>query len=211
MRLNCVLVAGCVLAGLLVASRSDAVMIDFAPASAAVALGDSFAVDVVVSGLLAAPGGEVVSAFDLDVLYDSSILSATGFHFSDGLGLPGIDAFTNVAGTVGRIDFASVSLLDSIALFGLQGTDSLVLGQLLFDTVGIGRSALTFDTLVAPGILLVGADPFGSLPIDSFGAGQIDVLGPVSVDEPGTLWLAMAGAGLMAMISRRRRAQLATR
>ena len=210
MKLNCVVVAGCMLAGLLAAPSSDAVMIDFAPASATVALGDSFAVDVVVSGLLAAPGGEVVSAFDLDVLYDGTILAATGFRFSDGLGLPEIDAFTSVSGTAGRIDFASVSLLDAITLFGLQGTDSLVLGELLFDTVGIGRSALTFDSLAGPGVLLVGADPFGSLQIDSLGTGQIDVFDPVSVNEPGTLWLAMACVGLMAMGRRRRRTQLAT-
>lgn len=212
MRVNCALLAAWVLAGLFAASRADAVMIDFAPASAPIALGDSFAVDVVVSGLLHVPGGEVVSAFDLDVLYDGTVLAASGFRFGDGLGLSGVDAFTSVSGTTGRIDFASVSLLDAIALFARQGTDSLVLGQLLFDTVGIGHSALTFDALVAPGILLVGTDPFGALPIDSFGEGRIDVFGPVSVNEPGTpgtLCLALAGAGLVAMSRRRRGVQVA--
>ena len=74
---------------------------------------------------------------------------------------------------------------------------------------GLCRSAPTFDSLVAPGVLLVGSDPFDSLPINSFGAGTIDVLEPVSVDEPGALWLAMACAGLMAMSRRRRGTQLA--
>lgn len=198
------MIALAALAGSMAAAPANAITIDFYPVNANVALGESFAVDVVVWGLPdAQPGGEIVSAFDLDVLYDANVLSASGFEFSDALGLVGIDALTSSSTQPGRIDFASVSFLDSSSLFGLQDLDRLVLGRLLFDAIGLGESLLTFDSFTAPGVLLVGTDPFTSLCLTSIGSARINVSEPVSVPEPATLWLMLSGIAYIAWSRRR--------
>ena len=58
------------------APSAHAISLGFVPASQTLGIGDSVAVDVVISDLNAA--GEIVSTYDLDVNYDPSILSATG-------------------------------------------------------------------------------------------------------------------------------------
>lgn len=187
------------------ASDAQAIAIGFNPVNGLVTLGGSFTIDVVVSGLPEAQSGaEVVSAFDLDVLYDASVLTATDFQFSDALGSVGVDALTSTWLEPGRIDFASLSFLDTASLLSLQNVEQLVLGRLLFDAIGIGNAVLTFDTATSPGVLLVGIDPFDSLPLSDIGSAQIGVLEPVSVPEPTTLWLMLSGVALM-VCSRRRR------
>lgn len=185
-------------------TEAQAITIGFNPDTGTVTLGDSFAIDVVVSGLPEAQfGAEVVSAFDLDVLYDASVLTATDFQFSDALGAIGIDALTSAWLEPGRVDFASLSFLDPASLLSLQNVEQLVLGRLLFEAIGIGSSLLTFDTATSPGAQLVGSDPFTSLPLTDIGAAQISVIGPVSVPEPTTLWLMLSGVALMVWSRRR--------
>jgi hypothetical protein len=185
-------------------TESQAITIGFDPVAGVVTVGDSFAVDVVVSGLPEAElGPEVVSAFDLDVLYDATVLAAIDFQFSDALGSIDIDALTSTWITPGRIDFASLSFLDTASLLSLQSVEQLVLGRLLFDAIGIGSSLLTFDTATSPGAHLVGSDPFGALTLSDIGFAQISVVGPASVPEPTTLWLMLSGVVLMAWSRRR--------
>ena len=57
-----------------------AAAIGFAPASQTAGVGDSLSVDIVISDL----AGEIVSAYDLDVTYDASVLSATAVSFFRG-------------------------------------------------------------------------------------------------------------------------------
>ena len=61
-----------------------AISIGFQPVAQTINGGDAFTVDVVVSGLTSV--SEIVSAFDLDVTYDPSILATTGITFSNLLG-----------------------------------------------------------------------------------------------------------------------------
>jgi hypothetical protein len=133
------------------------------------------------------------------------MLSASGFRFSGALGVPDVDAFTSVSGGHGRIDFAAISLLDTASLFGIQDGADLVLGQLLFDTIGAGSSILRFDTFAPPGAWLVGSDPFGSLPVTGLGTALINVSESHSVPEPGTLWLTLAAAAGFTVFRRRAR------
>jgi hypothetical protein len=73
------LVALCLLATALPAA---AITIGFNPPVQSVNIGDIVNVDIVVSGL----GSEIVSAFDLDVLYDPAILEVAGVTFGNGHG-----------------------------------------------------------------------------------------------------------------------------
>ncbi len=102
-----------------------------------------FSVDVVVSGLSSA--NEIVAAFDLDVTYDPSILTATGVTFGTLLGDPALfEADNGVVLTSGRIDFWALSLLSDADLVLLQ-PDSFSLATFSFQTLGAGTTDLLFD------------------------------------------------------------------
>ena len=106
-----------------------------------VGLGTSITVDIEISGLTAA--GEIVSAFDLDVLYDPTILSATNVTFGPFLGDPFLDLLTGFSFPgPGVVDFAALSFLFDSELATLQ-SDTFVLASLSFDTIGVGTSSLT--------------------------------------------------------------------
>jgi hypothetical protein len=124
------------------ASTSFAATIGFAPSSLAVGVGDSFSVDIVVSGL----AGEIVSAYDLDITYDSSIILPTSVTFGSLLGdqsaFEVFNAFDMSAS--GVVDLAQLSLLSDTNLLALQGGDSFVLATLGFDATSLGTTNLDF-------------------------------------------------------------------
>lgn len=127
---------------LLLGFSAQAVTIGFVPSSQTVGAGDPVFVDVVVSDL----GGEIVSAYDLDITYDDSVLSATSVSLSSALG----DEFFFEAfydwdiSTSGVVDIAGLSLLSDAALLALQGGDSVVLATLGFTAHSLGVSPLDF-------------------------------------------------------------------
>jgi hypothetical protein len=191
------------LAGTLASQSANAVAIEFVPADTDGFVGDLFNVDVIVSGLSAGETGEIVAAFDLDVLYDPAVLDATSIAFGSALGLTDLDTFASSIFAPGRLDFANISLLFNDELAALQA-DSVLLASLTFSAIGIGSSTLTFDTLMPPGITLVGSDPFSTLPIDLAGGALLTVRErPISVPEPGTL--ALLGLGLLGIAAARKR------
>jgi hypothetical protein len=193
------------LAGPFATPCAHAISIQLQPVDTTALVGDVFSIDVFVSGLASGEGGEIVSAFDLDVLYDPAILNATSIAFGAGLGLADVDTFTGQLLTAGRIDFSNVSLLLNDELDLLQG-DSILLASLSFSAIGAGASLLSFDTFASPGINVVGRDPFTSLPIDFAGTALVTVNErPVGVPEPGTLLLfalGLFGAGAARRIAR---------
>jgi hypothetical protein len=192
-----------VLAALVTAAPAHAVTISFDPSSTIVDVGDLVNIDVVISGLDASE--DIVSAYDLDVTYNSSIVNATGVDFGPFLGGPGF-VLEDFILSSGRIDFAAESLLTDQQLAALQ-PDSFVLATLSFIALTPGTTALNFDPVAPPGILIVS---FGGFPIDPAtiiaGTGEIVVRGPVQTPEPSTLWLGLVGL-LAARELRRRRAR----
>ena len=94
---------------------SSATLLSFSPSTNTVNVGDTFDVDVVISDLYAADGSrEIVSAFDLDVLYDSAVLNATSVTFGtflDPLGLWFSLQDVDLSGS-GVIDIAELSLYE---------------------------------------------------------------------------------------------------
>ena len=176
------------------ASEAWAVSLDFVPATQTVMLGDSVMVDLVISGL----GNGVdpsVGDFDLDVTYDSSILTATGVTFGPFLG-DGIDSFQDSdVLTPGLIDLAELSLL-----FDLSGQPgSFTLATLSFNTVGVGTSALILTQVIVE-------DAFAQDLSPTVGTGSITVEtgGPTNpIPEPGTILL--FGSGLAGLLGWRMR------
>jgi len=189
------------IAAIVTAAPARAVTISFDPSSSIVDVGDLVDVDVVISGLDAFE--EIVSAYDLDVTYNSSIVNATGVTFGPFLGDETLGEVFNISVLgPGRIDFAALSFLTDQELSALQ-PDSFVLATLSFVALTPGTTPLIFDPDTIPGILIVS---FGALPIDPVTAlpGEITVRGPIQTPEPSTLWLGLAGLLAVRKLRRRR-------
>lgn len=67
--------------GFLQLGTASAAVVSFSPSSQNVALGDSVSVDLRISGL----ENDILSAFDLDISFDDSILAFQSFTFGTGL------------------------------------------------------------------------------------------------------------------------------
>ncbi len=174
---------------------ASALALSFSPSPVSAGIGNSVLVDVVVSDL----GTDLVAGFDLDVIYDPSVLLATNVVFGVHLGNPALfEAFTDFdLATAGRVDFAELSLLDAAQLGAIQ-TGSFTLATLQFDVVGAGMSSLAY--LFDANNLLIGA------------TGEVlDVVGRngsvvAVVPEPTAALLFVVGFALVGLHTRRARA-----
>ena len=119
-----------------------ALQLDFKPSAQTIGLGGTAIVDIVAT-LAGATAPEIVSAYDLDVAYDPSIVTAVALSFGNMLGGPS-DSLQSAVGTLGLIDFAEVSFLSDAELALLQGTGPITLATLFFSGDNIGTSPLTF-------------------------------------------------------------------
>ena len=122
---------------------ATAITIGFSPASQTVEVGDTVLVDVVISDL----AGEIVSAYDLDVTYDASILSATDVTFGTFLGDEFFfEVFNDFDLSVpGVVDFAQLSLLSDFELAALQPDSFVASGDRVRQAIGdLGTSSLDF-------------------------------------------------------------------
>jgi ABC-type thiamin/hydroxymethylpyrimidine transport system permease subunit len=173
-----------------------AIRIGFVPVAQTVGLGANVAVDVVVSGLEAGGGDEIVAAFDLDVSYDPLVVAATGVSFGSALGALGLEVLTgfDLATLPGVVDLAALSLLADADLAALQG-DSITLATLQFSAVALGTSALVLLPAAPFGIDVKGAAN-AILTFETVETGAIHV-----VPEPSTLLL--LAAGLLGLARRR--------
>jgi hypothetical protein len=179
------------LASLTLALSANAATIGFDPSSLTPDVGDPISVDIVVSDL----GGEIVSAYDLDILFDPSVLSANFVAFSDALGSPGESFLDANLSASGVLDVAGVSLLSDAELLSRQGGDSVVLATLGFTYLG-GSTTLSFsfdafnDVKGAEAAVLDLAD----------GTGRV---GEAPIPEPSAALAFAAGAALVARRVRR--------
>jgi hypothetical protein len=130
-----------------------------------------------------------VSAYDLDVTYDSSVLSATGVTFGLLLGDELLFEVLNASdvSVPGLVDFAQVSLLSDAELAALQ-SDPFTLATLEFDAIGVGTSSLdfvfdAFNDIKGRTALVLDVDP---------GSGSVNV-----VPEPHAVLVFALGAFLV--------------
>jgi hypothetical protein len=195
--LSLLLIMGVALLGVRSAS---AVSIDLVPSVASVNAGDPFSVDIVASGLGAAPA-DIVSAFDVLVSFDPGVLTPMGFSFTNNLGDPAFFEADNST-TLMADPFATAGYADLFAYSYLLDADLLALQSALASYPDVALA--TIDFTANTGI------PDGSVPSLAFVWDAFhDVKGsnntPITVPEPGTILLmgvGVAGLGL----SRRKKA-----
>jgi hypothetical protein len=185
-----------------------AASITYAPLTQTVNLGTHSSVDIMIDGL----GNGIapaLSAYDLTVFFDPSILLPTTVSFSTRLGdttdplqVIALNQFVFVGSNIVGVELLEASFLDANTLFALQNTSStgLTLATIGFDTIGVGTSSLR--TFVASA-----ADENGNPLTLGTTNGSITVNGGSSqVPEPGTVVLLGSGLALL-IVSRRRRKQ----
>lgn len=197
------LAVGAVLAAVL-PSMAFATLIEFAPSDSTADLGDTIAIDIVATP----EAGELIGAYDFIVNFDPAILALDNVVF--GASLNDDEFLCNLFGCRGFFDIGGgVEMFEAASPFtplgNLQnGVAPVVLATLLFDSIGIGTSGLSFTGNIlgqsAPFNLL--GDEFGiPLPVFEPGTGTVTV---VQVSEPATLLLTLTGLFALAAIRRRR-------
>lgn len=166
--------------------NAQAITISFSPSDSQVDPGGTTNVDLVISDL----GDEILTAFDLDVLFDSTILQYDGFSFGTGLdtfGFGTINGDTDFGG--GLVNLFEISFDFDEDLIDFQ-PDDFVLGTFTFTGIGLGTSALDIFLLGLAGQFVFDAD----LGFDVPSSLQADTQsGSIEVPEPGTLILFLSG------------------
>jgi hypothetical protein len=188
---------------LLPAARTHAapLTLSFAPPFQTHGIGDAFSVDVVIGGLDPANSAELISAFDLDVVFDPLVLAFAGVTFGTSLGA-GFDQFGDAIESGGVLDVVQFSFLSDADLEALQPGASVTLFTIDFIGLAAGASSLAFDTATqyVAGALDFSVDPAGVAATLDVGveSGGVTIRAATPVPAPATLWLVAAGlAGLV--------------
>lgn len=179
--------------------QANATVISFSPSESNVGIGNQTSVDLVISGL----GADILTAFDLFVLYDDTLLQFDGFEFGsdcggfsclDVLGFGSLQDVVDLGG--GEVEVFELSFDFDTDLMDLQ-PNAFVLGTFTFTGLESGISALELSF----GLLAGAFDDNTGFPTDlafDFEAGSI------KVPEPATWLLLMSGLLGLRMMGRRK-------
>ena len=170
-------------------SQSWALSLAFTPSSASIGIGDAIDMGIVISGLENADLG----AFDLNINYDSTILSFNTYSLGDGLGdiaAGDADDWSFGDDGLGTINLAELSWLLDLS----SQPDTFTLATVSFTGTGTGTSPLSFSNVILSDDLageLIATTEGGSISVSSGG-------GAAPVPEPATMFLMVTGlAGML--------------
>jgi len=156
------------------------------PGTAAPVLGESFTLDL---ALLDRPAASPVGFFDIDIVFDPTVLRWDSLVLSDALGSiasgQAINASLPPSGTGGLVNLAVLSLLPALPVQPLNP----VFGQLTFSAIGLGSAGVGFGFSA---LETLGGVPMAHMRQDA----AVSV-----VPEPTIAWL--LAAGLLALAARR--------
>ncbi|WP_310386394.1 cohesin domain-containing protein [Roseateles sp.] len=178
-------------------------MVSFNPSSSSTLTGDNFSIDVNISGLSAT---EIVSVFDFNIYFDSTVLK--GVSWTLGTGLGGLwEDLSSVAGNSFDLFALSVPIDPSLsqtliddALAALQADGDFTLVTLTFEALNAGVSQIGFGNGSNERVI-VGRDAADLTGVD-YGGACVAVNSPAggtnacTVPEPSSY--ALVGLGLFA-------------
>ena len=169
------------------------------PTSQNLNVGDTGSVAVQVTGLTA---NQAVGAFDLTVLSDPAIVSATSVIYLGALGNANLE-LTGSSLTAGLTNVAETSFETTATLLGLQAGQPLSLFQITYSALSPGTSQLLFG--LSPRILADGTGGF--IPITTAETASITVQGTEITPEPKSLGLLTGGMLVLLAAFRLRRSE----
>lgn len=175
---------------LVLSTSAQAAVLSIEPVEQFVDLGTGFTLDINISGL-GAGSSPSLSTFDLDLVYDSTIMTAVSVTFGNQLDLFGFGSVQDVMGGGGVLNLSELSLDGPAILDSLQ-LDAFTLATVGFVAIHTGFSDISLDNVILGDSL---GDPFAA----ELGSAR------VNVPEPSTL--ALLGLGLAGLgFARRRKA-----